>query len=142
VNICKTRDGSVICDQNEVLARWNEYFDDFLDKNNNQDVVAEGVNTQFIEGPSVEELDAPTFEELEEAIKKLKNNKAREANGITAELFKQGGTEFKNRMLQLILRIWADEELPYEWNFGIICPMLKKGDQWPMVITGEYYFLI
>jgi len=27
-----------------------------------------------------------------------------------------------------MLRMWADEELPYEWNFGIICPILKKGD--------------
>ena len=31
-------------------------------------------------------------------------------------------------MFQLIRRIWADEELPYEWNFRIICPILKKGD--------------
>jgi len=47
---------------------------------------------------------------------------------------KQGGTELKNRMFQLILRIWADEELPYEWNFGIICPILKKGD--PMACSN------
>jgi len=35
VNICKTKDGSIICNQNEVLARWNEHFDDLLNKNNN-----------------------------------------------------------------------------------------------------------
>jgi len=64
----------------------------------------------------------PTSEELEKAIKKLKNNKAPAADGITAELFKQDGTELKNRMLQLIFRIWTNEELPHEWNFGIICP--------------------
>jgi sorting nexin-29 len=51
-----------------------------------------------------------------------------------AELFKQGGIELKNRMLQLILRIWANEELPHEWNFGIICPILKKGD--PMTCSN------
>jgi len=37
-------------------------------------------------------------------------------------------------MLQLILRIWANEELPHEWNFGIICPILKKGD--PMTCSN------
>jgi len=43
-------------------------------------------------------MDPSTFEELEEANKKLKINKAPGADGITAELFKQGGKELKNRM--------------------------------------------
>ena len=79
-------------------------------------------------------MDPPAFEELEEAIKKLKNNKAAGIDGITAEVFKQGGIELKNRMFRLILHIWADEELPHEWNFGIICPILKKGD--PMTCSN------
>jgi hypothetical protein len=74
------------------------------------------------------------FEEMEEAIKKLKNNKAPGADGITAALFKQGGTELKKGMFQLILRIWVDEELPHDWNFGIICPILKEGD--PMAYSN------
>jgi ferredoxin-NADP reductase len=35
VNMCKAKDGSIICDQNEVLTRWNAYFNDLLNKNNN-----------------------------------------------------------------------------------------------------------
>jgi uncharacterized protein YdcH (DUF465 family) len=135
VNIYEAKDGSIICDQNEVLTRWNEHFDDLLNKNNNQEhTIAEDEEIQPIERPSVEDTDHPTFEELEEAIKKLKNNKAPGAYGITAELFKQGGTELKNRMFRLILRIWVDEELPHDWNFEIICPILKKGD--PMACSN------
>jgi len=37
-------------------------------------------------------------------------------------------------MLQLTLCIWANEELPHEWNFGIICPILKNGD--PMTCSN------
>jgi hypothetical protein len=44
----------------------------------------------------MEEMDPPTFDKLERAIKKLKNNKAPGADGTAAELFKLGGTELKN----------------------------------------------
>ena len=72
VNICKAKDGSIICDQNEVLTRWNEHFDDLPNKNNNQEhTIAEDEEIQPIEGPSVEDTDHPTFEELEEAINPL-----------------------------------------------------------------------
>jgi len=38
-------------------------------------------------------------------------------------------------MLQLILGIWGNEELPQDWNFGIIiCANLKKGD--PMTCSN------
>jgi endonuclease III len=53
----------------------------------------------------MEEIDPPTLDELDNAIKKLKNNKAPGVYAITAELIEQGGTELKNRMFQLILRI-------------------------------------
>ena len=60
MNICKAKDGSIICDQNEVLARWNEYFSYLLNKSNNQEhIAAEGENTQSIEGSTVEEMEPP-----------------------------------------------------------------------------------
>jgi len=97
VNICKARDGSIICDQNEVLARWNDYFNDLLDKNNNQEhTAADGENIQLIGGPIVEKIYPPTLEEWEIAIKNLKKSKALGADGITTKLIKQGGIELKN----------------------------------------------
>ena len=60
-------------DYRSLLIWWNEHFDDLLNKNNNQEhIAAEGENIQLIEGPTAEETDPPTFEELEEDIKKLK----------------------------------------------------------------------
>jgi len=60
VNIYKTKDGSIICDQNEVLARWNEHFDDLLNKNNNHKYAAAGDgNTRSVEAPIAEEMNPP-----------------------------------------------------------------------------------
>jgi hypothetical protein len=59
-NICKATDGSIICDRNGVLTRWNEYFDDLLNRNNDQEhIVTEGEDIQFIEGPTIENIAPP-----------------------------------------------------------------------------------
>jgi len=57
VNICKSKDGSIICDQNEVLERWNEYFNDLLNKNNQEHTATDGEHIQLIEGTIVGEID-------------------------------------------------------------------------------------
>jgi len=61
VNICKAIDGSIICDkEEEVLAQWNEYFNDLLNRNNNQEhTAADGENIQLVGGPMVEKIDPP-----------------------------------------------------------------------------------
>jgi hypothetical protein len=30
-------------------------------------------------------------------------------------------------MYGIILKIWEKETIPHEWNYGIICPIHKKG---------------
>jgi len=45
------------------------------------------------------------------------------------ELIKNGGPELLQRILELLMQIWDQERTPEEWELGIICPILKKGDR-------------
>ena len=75
-----------------------------------------------------EEDSAPTVEEVEEAVQKLKNYKAPETDNIPAELFRYGGNELVKHLHIIIKDIWQKEKMPTEWKLSIICPMHKKGD--------------
>ncbi|XP_055525883.1 uncharacterized protein LOC129718811 [Wyeomyia smithii] len=61
------------------------------------------------------------------AIGELKNDKAAEKDGISAELLKAGSERLYYAIHQIILRIWADEQMPNDWLEGLICPIYKKG---------------
>jgi hypothetical protein len=68
----------------------------------------------------------PTINEVEQAIKKLKNNKAPEVDLIQAELVKYAGREYVKYLYQLIVKKWINEIIPEEWNLSIVCPIDNK----------------
>ena len=59
----------------------------------------------------------------------VKLNKAAGSDNILPELLKHGGRPLKQKLYKLILMIWNNEQLPQQWNEGIICPAYKKGDR-------------
>ena len=62
------------------------------------------------------------------AISKFKNRKATGHDQILVDLIKWGGKELKEFIYELIYKIWAEEVISQEWEYGIICPIHKKGD--------------
>jgi sorting nexin-29 len=40
-----------------------------------------------------------------------------------------GGGEVTDAVHELIKLIWTTENMPQEWNIGIICPIYKKGNK-------------
>ena len=59
----------------------------------------------------------------------LKLNKAVGPDNIPPELLKHGGRTLKQKLHKLIPMIWNNEQLPQQWNEGIICQVYKKGDR-------------
>jgi len=76
----------------------------------------------------MQEDSAPTTEEVEMAIQKLKNYKSPGTENIPAKLFKCGGNELVKHLHTIIKDIWQKTKMPMEWNVSIICPIHKKGD--------------
>jgi hypothetical protein len=70
----------------------------------------------------------PNINEIDQAIKHLRNNKAPGIDLILAELVKFAGPEYVKHIHKLLVKIWITEIIPDEWNLSIVSPVHKKGD--------------
>jgi hypothetical protein len=53
----------------------------------------------------------------------MKPNKAGGPDEILPGFIKNGGLTLKQKIHQLILKIWKQEKIPREWSEGILCPI-------------------
>ena len=89
LRVCKSKNGDIITGKGDILNRRKDHFHELLN------------STEQVKGPSImqdykdttEEDSAPTVEEVEVAVQKLKNYKALGTDNISAELFRYGGNE-------------------------------------------------
>jgi hypothetical protein len=75
------------------------------------------------------EIERPTKQEVTDAIKYLKNNKAPGEGAINVEMIKYGGETLHLRLHQLMLDIYQKEERPEDWKMANYIPIHKKGDK-------------
>ena len=70
-----------------------------------------------------------TIEEVENAVKTLKNNKACGWDRIAAETIKKGGNTMNQMLLKICNLAWSERKTPKDWSKGLITPVHKKGDK-------------
>jgi len=122
---CKDKSGNILSEHGDILQRCRQYFCDLQTiSSGTQELISEKVILS-----NSEEVPPPTYYEVNQVIEKLKIHEAAGLDNIPAELIKQVGTELKNRIHKLIMKIWDEERLPTEWMEGIICPIYKKGNR-------------
>jgi hypothetical protein len=94
---CQKKDGETINNKSEILERWNQYFQELLEGKEENDKADTPVKPGMENRQdSQERIHLATVEELEEAIGKLKNNKAPGSDNINAELIKSSKPVFIN----------------------------------------------
>jgi hypothetical protein len=93
--LCKDDKGNVLIEKQQVLERWKHYFNEVL----NQKLTPEHTNSKHeTENLNKEvEIPPPTYNEVNDIIQKLRNNKAPGPDNIISELIK-GGQKLKQNI--------------------------------------------
>ena len=122
----KDLDGNVLVKPEAILKRWTEHFQTLL---NQFSEIDEKVLDNIPQRPVDESMaNHPTREEFDQALRRLKNNKATGEDGIPAEVLKHGGETMKKLLHQIICQIWRKQEVPQQWVDAIIIKLFKKKD--------------
>ena len=118
----KDSDGNILTDENEILSRWREYFEDFLNP-------VKASNRDTHEVTHFGEDEVFTGAEVATAIKGIKSGKAAGEDEIRPEMLKAltgEGILWLTRVCQVA---WKFGKTPRDWQTGGIIPIFKKGDR-------------
>jgi len=116
--------------QNQLQDRWMEYAKKLYTDNKlyNEEVIKNpemrSTNTDYDNGTQ----SSVTLEEVQAAVRKLKDRKSPGVDGIPAELIKAGGEGLTQAIQKLCEIIWKEEKWPQEWTKSVLVTIPKKGD--------------
>jgi hypothetical protein len=102
------KNGELLTNENQVLARWKEHFEEHLNEGSESEQSTRPVGLR----DDGVDIDFPSREEIEGALKYLKNDKATCADSIATELLKNGGPNLVDALNAAIQQAWTSETLP------------------------------
>jgi hypothetical protein len=108
-------------------AEWKEYYDKLWNEQCNN--TEEGTEKKIRKEKSNENTDIITMKELDEALKHVKNRKSPGLDNLPMELFKFVGKDLKVHTLHLCNNIADKNQIPQEWETGIIINIDKKASK-------------
>ena len=114
--------GNILTDENEILSRWREYFEDVLNP-----VKALTRDTHKVTHLGEEEV--LTAAEVATAIIGIKSGKAAGEDEIRPEMLKALTGEGILWLTRLCLVAWKFGKTSRDWQTGVVIPIFKKGDR-------------
>ena len=124
----RAKDGAILTDKHDQMRRWEEHYMDLYSTGSQlNDHARENLPTV----PLMTSLDnAPTIEEVSEAIESLSSGKASGQDGISAELIKSCKSALLSAIHSLIVRCWQEGRIPQDFKDAKIVTLYKnKGDR-------------
>jgi len=109
----------------EMLSRWTEHYSEAL---NHPAASAcpelDAQSFQAVNDPEIP-VGAPSSEEVQAAIKKLKFGRAAGRDAISPEMLKLAIDPTTRILHQLFANVWVTSEVPSAWKEGIIISLYK-----------------
>ena len=68
-------------------------------------------------------------EDIEKQIRTLKKGKACGFDGVENEAWLYSEGAVREKIKEIIIRVWKGEGFPSSWRTGVICPIWKKGSK-------------
>lgn len=125
-NTIKDRNGTIQCEQTEVMKCWQNHFTTQLNTEfPHSDAALDSIQLAEVENDN----NPPSEREVEKSIKDLRNRKSPGFDKITAEVLKAGGKHMVKMLQYLFRKIWEDVDTPDDWSKLLINPIHKKGDK-------------
>jgi len=123
-------DGTPCVSVDEVLDRWNEHYQQML--NYAPASLCPELDDAAANAAPAGDIreDAPTLEEVQKAIRKLRNGRAAGPDEITPERLKTAEIPISIALQQLFLLIWKSGKVPADWKEAVIISLYKgKGSR-------------
>ena len=118
----KDKDGHPISDLEGQKKRWVEHFEELL----NRPAPPDPPDVQPADSDLTIDCNPPTKEEIQNAIKQLRNGKAAGPDNIPAEAMKADIRTNVELLYPLFNKIWDEEQVPTEWKEGYLIKLWRS----------------
>ena len=122
----KDKDGNLLLEKEEIEDRWREYFKELLNVTDTD--IDNLIEETVLEEEHEKEDDRITEAEVIKQLKKMKNGKSPGIDGLTSEMYKEGGEDMIKEITRIFNIAWETGTVPKEWGKATICPIFKVKD--------------
>jgi hypothetical protein len=114
----------------ETKARWTEHFRNLLNQPGEASTIQQLDNNKLLPPQQTEQITLQrnfTIKDLDAALPKCKNNKAKGEDDADIAMFKALVDNNKEALLVTLNMIWGEQGVPHQWRDVIIKVLHKKG---------------